>query len=168
MPQDDLSYPNRTVFTLRIILFALVMSPAIFACIAVFIVWNQNGPLAPNNDLFTWVLIACAAPMLLLQFVLPPIILNATCRRIMAKPTEMSVDSLLNAYRSHLIIAWSMCEGAAFSVLIGYMLEGNPITLGIAGAATDAHIARARAARLQRPRMVFLFLIGLFQMLCED
>ncbi len=135
MPQDELTSVQRTVFTMRIILFALVMGVAIFACIAVVIVTNQNRPLAPNNELMSWVLTACAAPMLLMQLVLPPAIFNATSRRIVASPEAGTTERLLMAYRSHVIIGWAMCEGAAFTVLIGYLLEGKPVMLGIAGAA---------------------------------
>jgi hypothetical protein len=42
------------------------------------------------------------------------------------------------------------------------------VVWAIAGTATDAHIARAIAARLHKPRMNTLFSFGRFQMLCED
>jgi hypothetical protein len=142
MPQDDLSYLSRTVFTLRIILFALVMGIVIFAGIAVFIVWNQNGPLAPNNDLLTLVIIAFAVPMLLTQFVLPPLLSKVGLGDVRLLYGEISVDYRLMVHRSRLITGWALCEGAAFSVLVGYMLEGNPIMLGIAGAAVLLMVMR--------------------------
>jgi hypothetical protein len=135
MSQDELPSVSPTVFTLRIILFGLTMGLLVFAGIAVYLVQFGNGPMAPNNDLLSWVLLGCAAPMLILQFVMPSMILNSIRAKMLVRPTDHLYENLIGAYRAHVIIGWAMCEGAAFTVLIGYLLEGNVLLLAIAGVA---------------------------------
>jgi hypothetical protein len=146
MSQDNLPNLWPTVFTLRIILFALILGIVVFACVAIFMV-TQNGPMAPNGDVFTWTMTVFAAPILLVQFVLPAFILNSTSKRILARQPNALDEILVAAYRSHLIIGWAMCEGAALSVLIAYLLEGNDAMLVIAAIAIALMVIRLPSER---------------------
>ncbi len=126
MSQDDSTDLTPFVFSLRIVIFALILSVAIYAGIAVFLVnFAGNGPMAPMNDLMTWVALGFGAVMALLQAVVPGMILSAARQRIAALTEVAETNLLLNAYRSRAIVGAALCEGGAFMALTTYLLEGN-------------------------------------------
>jgi antibiotic biosynthesis monooxygenase (ABM) superfamily enzyme len=78
-------------------------------------------------------MIAVVGILLLLQFVFPTVLLKWVIRQTIAPPAEESIEILVKAYRSHVKLAWALCNGATSVALFGYISMGNPVFLLVAG-----------------------------------
>jgi hypothetical protein len=139
------------VRTCQIIVSALIMGVASFLIIVIFMVPTAIGapefpePVIPQ---FTYLAVGMGIVGLVLSFIVPSMIV-ASARRKIAKgiwtPTAMSdptqpakvypagdTGKLAVVYQTQLIIGSALCEGMAFLATIAYMLERNPLALGMA------------------------------------
>jgi hypothetical protein len=126
----------------RIILVALALGVLAFLGIAVFIRENNPRPV-PDTPILTYVALAVAALQAILQGVLPGLVATGIRRQLVAgkwpparpgRPVPPDDRSKLCAlYITRLIIGAALVEGAAFLLLIAYLLEGSVLALAAAG-----------------------------------
>lgn len=127
------------VRTSQIIVAALVMGVVTFAVVVVFFI--SRGPAAKGN-LLTLLAIVFAGAALVLGFVIPQLITAANRRRIAAGTWQSSPNQghvpdsdagrLAMSYPAKLIVGAALFEGGSFFALVAYMLEGQPLSLGVA------------------------------------
>jgi hypothetical protein len=102
------------------------------------------------GDLITWAAVAITAMMLPMSMIVPGLIASQNRRNIAAgtwKPAsgqyppgspfgpeslQSDAGKLAFVYQTQFIIGAALNEGPAFFVLVAYMLEKNPIALGLA------------------------------------
>lgn len=127
------------VRTSQIIVAALVMGVVTFAAVVVFFI--SRGPAA-KGSLLTLLAIVFAGATLVLGFVIPQLITAANRRKIAAgtwtsSPNQGLVpDSdtgkLALTYPAKMMVGAALFEGGCFFALVAYMLEGQPLSLGVA------------------------------------
>jgi len=127
------------VRTSQIIVAALAMGVVTFAVVVVFFV--SRGPALKGN-LLTLLAISFAGVALVLGLVIPQLITAANRRRIAAGAWQSSPNQgpmpdsdagrLAMSYPAKLIAGAALFEGGCFFALVAYMLEGQPLSLGVA------------------------------------
>jgi hypothetical protein len=138
-PDSDTALSPR-LHIMRIIIFALVNGLVIFLGIAVFIrLNNPPQPANPNLPVVTFMALGFAVMDLLIHAILPNLTTAAGRRRILQGngPTDASRladdrGQLCALYQTRMIIGAALLEGAAFFLLIAYLLEGQVICLATA------------------------------------
>lgn len=146
MSTEDHPSPAQ-VLTMQIISGALLVGVVIFLGMAVFIV-AQNGPMNRQADvpLITYLAVGFFAIQLILWQVVPNVMVNAQLLRIASgtwtpPPNWPSHDPrystdearLVGLYQTRLIIGAALLEGAAFFACIAFLLEGDYVSLFVAG-----------------------------------
>lgn len=130
--------------TLRILHGALCAGVAVFLVIVLVLrlAGGMNKP--PPIPLITYVAAAFTLIMLMVSFALPTM-MEANWRRQLApgkspftgaQGAGMPADPFsrwAGLYQTRLIVRMALLEGAAFFALIAYLLEGQPLSLGLAG-----------------------------------
>ncbi|MFL5243194.1 MAG: hypothetical protein ACJ8FY_13900 [Gemmataceae bacterium] len=126
------------VFTLRIIIGALLSGVAIMAVMAIFLRQSGNRPPPPPVPIMTYLALGFGAVLLVMhRFILKLVESNAR-KRITGVPSESGGPvieplDLLGIYQSSRIIAAALLEGPAFFCLIAYLVEGHWLSLAAAG-----------------------------------
>jgi hypothetical protein len=109
---------------------------------------NMPALAGPGVPLLTYLAVGMGVAGLVLSFIIPSVIVTSARRKI-AKgtwtPTAISdstqtaklypagdTGKLAFVYQTQLIIGSALCEGMAFFATIAYMLERNPLALGMA------------------------------------
>ncbi len=134
--------PN--VLTLRIILGALATGVLVFAAIA--LVLRAGGGMPARGDGFDLLSVMAMGwtPLGLIASRVVPMLIVRNARAKIAAGTYLpghqgasspsassESDVLIGLYQSNAIIAAALLEGSAFYCLVAYLLEGNPISLGL-------------------------------------
>jgi hypothetical protein len=138
--------------TMRIIVIALAMGILTFLVVAVVIrLQNPNQPV-PDPPIITLTALGFAGLQLVLQAVVPNRMAAGVRRRIAAgqwPPPGMrasvpadDVGKLCILYQVRLILGAALAEGAAFFLLIAYLMEGQIISLAAAGVMLALVLAR--------------------------
>jgi hypothetical protein len=134
-PNDG--FPRQRLVTMQIIAGSLVMGVVMFLGVAVFLVSTGRGGPAPNPALpmISYVALAMLVVNTPMALVVPRSVTEAGLKRIAAQtrgsdPTE----SLIGLRQSALIISLALLEGCAFTACIGYLVEAEPLALGVAAA----------------------------------
>ncbi len=137
---------SAVVMTLRIIIVALAAGLLMFMVVVTVLVPAQMAP-KPALDVgnppvvsadkampvLTVAAIAGAAILLPLSVAIPGIVSDAQRRKLAStKASADDVPALIRAYQTKLIMAAALTEAPGFLALVAYMLERNPITLGLA------------------------------------
>jgi hypothetical protein len=144
---DDFLGPRLRV--MQIIAATILLGAVAFAVIALSVVWGQNGGrgLAPPAGLPILSVVAAfvLATNGLLAAFFPRVVTRAVVRRIAAsldwppgKDAEFYAEAaaqLLASRQTTMIIALALLEGAAFLGGFAYLLEAQPLALGVVGAA---------------------------------
>jgi len=134
---DSTLWPR--VFTLRIIIGALLSGVAIMAFMAIFLRQSGGMPPPPPTPLVTYLALGLSAVLLVThRLILKQVETNA--RKRIARQAGESVDAsipevgdLCGVYQSSRIIAAALIEGPALFCLIAYLIEGQWISLVTAG-----------------------------------
>src|SRR5262249_26537705 len=126
----------------RIIIVALALGVLMFLGIAVFMRQDNPAPV-PDLPILTYVALAVAAIQTVLQGILPGLVAGGMRRQLAAgkwppprpgwsvPPDDRG--KLCSLYVTRLILGAALLEGAAFLLLIAYLLEGSVLTLAGAG-----------------------------------
>lgn len=136
---------SKVLIPLRVIVAALALGPTIFLAIVLAI-----GPMAvAGQTLITWIALAFAAVAVVLRFVVPQFAVRAACGRICRRETTINnlaqmpvmatliqqvgdAGQLVAVFYTRTILAAALIEGAAFFLIIAYLIEGSPWALGAA------------------------------------
>jgi hypothetical protein len=128
--------------TMRIIVLALAMGVLAFLVVAVVIRQQRTDQPVPDPPIITLTALGYAGLQLILQAVIPGLVANRLRRQIAAgtwprpevgpAPAD-DTGRLCALYQTRLLIGAALAEGAAFFLLIAYLLEGQLVSL--AGAA---------------------------------
>ena len=102
----------------------------------------------PGVPLITYLAVGMGITGLVLSFIIPTVIVTSARRKIakgtwtptaMSDPTQTAklypagdTGKLAFVYQNQLIIGSALCEGMAFFAGVAYMLERNPLALGMA------------------------------------
>jgi hypothetical protein len=149
MSTSDGSDPLKPVLqTSQIILGALVAGLVFFLGIILFVMPKQGGPPGGGGQtslpILLIVVFVFAITGLVLSVIAPRIMMTATRRKIAGAIAASSVPGSPDAkgfleevewmpvYMTQMIVGAALIEGSAFFALIVYMLERNPIVLGLA------------------------------------
>ncbi len=120
------------VRVMQIIVGALLLGVAVFAGIAVFNRQQQNkpGPAVPvvSYTAIGFAVVAFASRLVLMS------IFAATARKSFARVgSEVDLKRWLDLYQTRMIVGAALLEAPAFCALLGYLVEGAPWALGLAG-----------------------------------
>ncbi len=135
--------------TCQIIVAALIMGVVSFLAIIVLFLPAQGlmvaapgggapGPAPADSalPLITYIAVAMGLADLALSFVIPSFSVIKARREIAQRGASKikgdDTGALAQVYQTQLIIGAAMLEGGAFFAAIAYMLERNPIALGMA------------------------------------
>lgn len=150
---EDRDFIARTTRTSQIIIGALAMGLVFFIAIATLVPFQgvggpPGGPVAPPTPIFTYMAFALGIPGFLFSIIVPKVIATAERRKIArgtwGQPADSQVKAskdfsegndtakLIAVFQTQLIIGAALNEGPAFFALIAYMLERNPLSLGLA------------------------------------
>jgi hypothetical protein len=144
MRGDGLTIPSRVVRTHQIIIAALTAGCLIFFVIAL-VVAGRATP-SPKPPIVTYVSLAFAIGAVFVRLILPRVYLSSARRQIrqgtwpaVAAPAapdatedDQNASRLLTAICVRLIISAAILEGATFFLLIAYIAEQSPLSLGVA------------------------------------
>jgi hypothetical protein len=114
---------------------------ALFLAVVVFVLTPTARPGgAPSQSLITMVACAMTAVLLPLSVVIPNLVVDSLRKKLAVgkyAPAKGSLptgddEALALIYQTRVTIAAAMTEGPAFLAVIAYMLERNPLALGLA------------------------------------
>ena len=131
---DDGGVVAARLLTMRIIIGALVMGVLTFSAVAVVVRAQGNMRPPPAVPVISYVAAGQGVLMLVLQAIVPAAIVAGGRKAI---PPGAGTDGWLGLYMTRMIVGAALLEGAAFTFLMGYMVEGPPWALagGVAFAA---------------------------------
>ena len=161
------------VLTFVAVAFMVVMRPDRQAGVQAEAGANANVPagkrVAPTDPFITYTAVVLAAILLPLSFVLPNFITAQSRRAIAGAPSpppspsgpavpatgpqalQTETGTLAALYSSNLIIGAALNEGLTFFAAVAYLVEKNPIALGLALLLIAVLIARfPTAGRVER------------------
>jgi hypothetical protein len=129
--QDELTIGVRT---LQIIVAAIAMGCAMFMVIAVAIGWNRA---ASEPSVLTYLAAAFAATAIIVRSIVPGLAVSQGRKKILREtPAREPADDwpikLMRLMTAKTIVAAAVLEGATFFLLVAYLVEKSPWTLGIA------------------------------------
>lgn len=114
-----------------IIALALIMGVAVFGTVALMM---KQGEAAPEElGLIPIVMAGVGAMGLLASIVMPGFIATAQIRNLKDAGETLDTTRLVEVFQLRMISRLALLEGGAFANLIGYMVEGNPVSLYVAG-----------------------------------
>ncbi|MEX2114619.1 MAG: hypothetical protein WD845_15605 [Pirellulales bacterium] len=132
------------VLTLRIILGSLAAGVFLFAAVALALRAGDGMPARGNGVDFLSMLAMVWTPLAVILSRVVPMLIAGNARAKIAAGTYSSArdgasspsassdtDLLMGLYQSNTIIAAAFLEGTAFFNLVAYLLEGNPVSLGL-------------------------------------
>jgi hypothetical protein len=132
MPDHD-AVLSPQLRTMRIILLALVLGVVIFFVIAV-VMRGQGAQPAPPTPLLTYLGLGLAGVQIVLSALIPGLIVTGGRRQLARTPQSAAAPDdlrkLLGLYQTRLIVGSALLEGAAFFLLVAYLVEGDLAALG--------------------------------------
>jgi hypothetical protein len=144
-PFSSEEFARRVIRTVQIIVAALVQGPIVFAGVAIFQRMNQQ----PQQDAsLAYIAAGFAAMTLVIRSFIGAAVVASHRKRIAAGSWSLNVrgtysnmpadatdgDRLLFVFQQKTIIESALVEGAAFFVLVTFLLVGQWWSLAIAGA----------------------------------
>lgn len=155
MNLSDPLLPIQQLRTMQIIAAALLIGLVSLCGVAAGLVHvgNNGRGLAPPQQIpiVTWVAVAVFAVEAPLSFVMPKVMTRSAIRRIVdGKPVTVRegvqpapvVVQLAAMYQTAMIVGLALLEGAGFLAGVAYLLEAEPVSLGIAAVVAALMIAR--------------------------
>ena len=142
---------NDKLRVVQILTVALAMGPIMFGVVVLFL--PPTGMAAPVHGmpLLTIAGIAFGVMLQVVRYFATAIVTNSELRRLAATArSEADLDALLDLHRRLMIVRAAMFEGAAFFLIIAYMLERTPLALAgavfmivgiLAGFPSEARVA---------------------------
>jgi hypothetical protein len=163
---DNLNLAGR-VFTMRIIVFALIMGLVGFAGVACFLVYieREGEPVRPIEGLpvLTLVAVGGLAAGVVASLAVPGLVFSNAQRQIVAgtwtAPPGVDPNSdlgkllrsdsvrLLGARQSELIVGLALLEGPALLALVAFLQEARPYALVLAAVAVILMLLRFPSVR---------------------
>jgi hypothetical protein len=131
--------------TMRLIVGALALGVLSTVVVSVLLRADRGlaeGPL--QFELITWFGIIAAPVAVVASRIVPILIVRTARKRMVAGDYRLTYagadkayainesDALAGLYQTTTIVAAALLEGAAFLNVIAFLLEGNPISLGLA------------------------------------
>ena len=126
-PDSDGAFAIR-LRTMRIIIGALLMGILTFAVVAAITRAQGNMPPLRGEPIVSYVAAGQGVIILLLQAIVPAAIATGMRKSLPAEP-EVTPERWLAVYQTRMIVGAALLEGAAFTFLIAYLIEGRPWTL---------------------------------------
>ncbi len=157
MNDSDSLVPLQQLRTVQIIAAALLLGLLSLCGVAVGLVHlgnNGRGVVLPQQIPFvTWIAIALFAVETPLSFLVPKIITRNALKAIVeGKPMRVQqwtssepppvVVQLATVYQTAMIVGLALLEGVGFLAGVAYLLEAEPVSLGIAAVVVVLMIAR--------------------------
>jgi hypothetical protein len=119
---DDV--PPGMLRSLQIIVGALVASIFFFAVVAVVVRSKEGGPPAIDPPVISYLAIAFAAMTLGMRAVMIPAIAKVGRKPLLTEP-YVATRQLMGLLTNRTIIGSALLEGAAFFLLVAYLVEGQ-------------------------------------------
>ena len=127
-PEPD-DIPAPMLRSLQVVVCAMVVGVFAFA-IVLAVVRSQRGKQAIDNGLLLSYQASGAAALVL---ILRPVVLRvmtATGRKRLAAQRPVTAAQLMQLMTNRTIVGAALLEGAAFYLLVAYLVEGHPWALG--------------------------------------
>ncbi len=129
---DDFQPARINMLPSMLIGLAMIMGVAVFGTVALMMRLGQAA--AEELGPIPIVMAGVGGMGLLASIVMPGIIATAQIRNLKDAGETLDTTRLVEIYQLRLIVRLALLEGGAFANLIGYMVEGNPVSLYVAGA----------------------------------
>ena len=123
---------------LRIVHLAMWAGCVLFLAVALFM--RAGGPVDPNRSLLTTIAVGYGLLMLLASRIVPALIVRQRLQKM--KPAERAgygddaaeaLPQLVDLYWTQKIVGFALLEGGIFFLLIVYLVEGQLVSLLVAG-----------------------------------
>ena len=147
LPGDPTECPTPArLRTMQIIAGSLLVGVTAFLGIVLYIVLVQNhghgAAPPPDVPMISWMAVAMLSITAPLAFIIPRILTRSALRRIVAGTWQMpggvppavyatEGDKLMAVRQTTLIVGLALLEGPAFFGCLAYLLEGQPLALGV-------------------------------------
>jgi hypothetical protein len=127
-PEPD-GLPAPILRRLQFVVGALVMGVVSFAVVVMAI--RMGGPPfnAPDVPVVSFMAVGFAAMMLVARAALVPAVAKAGRKKLLTM-SPVTIKQLMEQYTARRIIGSTLLEGSAFFLLVTYLIEGRPWTLG--------------------------------------
>ncbi len=137
---DDPDNPvsSAQVRVMQIMAAALVIGPTFFLALSLFLVQVQNrgqGLAPPSAPVLTILAAAMFVISTATAFVVPGLVVRYRLQRIASGAEPDAVSQVRALPIKEMIIGRALHEGAAFLGCIAYLMEAQPLALGVAGLA---------------------------------
>lgn len=124
---DHVSAPMLLI--IQIVVSMLLSGVFILAVVAYVVRMRDPAPLAPNPPLVSYMALGFAPIMLAVRAVLVPIVARAGRKKLLAS-APVTVKQLMEQFSARTIMGSALLESSAFFLLVAYLVEGQPWTLG--------------------------------------
>jgi hypothetical protein len=131
MQTDPQSIAPR-VRVMQIIVVALAMG--CFTALAAMFSLRDANAAKPDPPVLTYLGLAFCASVVVARLIVPRAIVSAVRARLAEQQRTDSVEPLLGAFQSRMIVAAALLEGGAFFMAVAYLLEGHALALGVGAA----------------------------------
>lgn len=129
---DSVAMLAMRVRTLQIIIGALVAGLLTFILIVSFISFFRAHAAAPNMPIITYVACFLACIQFPLSLIVPSQVVASGRKQLATKPPADDTFALMNLYQTKTIITGALRQGVGFLAAIAFMIERQPISLGLA------------------------------------
>lgn len=120
------------VRVMQIIVLALTIGCLAALVMMAFLRSQQQDAARSQAPFLTYCGLAMCIAVVAGKLVVPPAVIAGGRSRLAGQPTaETDTDGLLGIYQTGMIIGCALLEGGAFFMAVAYLLEGQPLALGI-------------------------------------
>jgi hypothetical protein len=124
---DDVPAPM--LLSIQIVVATLLSGVLIFAAIAYVVRMRDPAKVATNPPRVSFMALGFAPIMLAVRAVLVPIVAKAGRKKLLSS-TPVTVKQLMEQFSARTIMGSALLEDSAFFLLLAYLVEGQPWTLG--------------------------------------
>ena len=118
------------VRTMQIVVAAMAAGALFYGVMSVVISSSVADPNA--EPLLSLISLGAAMVSIATWLIVPQVVANQALRGLAVRETNVSTEALLSVLQNRLILGSAILEGAAFFVLLAYMLDGRLWSLAVA------------------------------------
>lgn len=127
------------VLSPRVRIMQIIVTALTLGCTTVLITMfflRDAKAASPATPMLTYLGLTFGGLMILARLIVPGVIVAAARKQLASRSGVDEVQMLLGVYQIRMIVGAAPLEGAVFFLAVAYMLEGEPLALGVGAALT--------------------------------